>query len=58
MRWQVAMAVLAIIAIGSMYGFARSPGFETTRSTDVLLLFSAGFSLGILTAVAGSAARR
>jgi malonyl CoA-acyl carrier protein transacylase len=53
MRWQISMVALALTAIGSMYGFARSPSFDVMRNLDVLFLFVAGFSVGVLTALAG-----
>ena len=52
------MVVLALITIATMFGFARSPSFETIRNIDMLSLFGGGFSLGILTAVAVSAVGR
>jgi hypothetical protein len=57
MRWQISLVALALLAIGSMYGFARSPSFDVMRNLDILFLFCAGFSLGLLTAVAGMAVR-
>lgn len=49
------MVALALLAIGTMYGFARSPSFDVMRNLDILFLFSAGFSVGLMTAVAGMA---